>query len=777
MAGNQNAFKKAMNAGHSAAWDQDWQKAAGLYSSALDEFPDNPLALSSLGLAYFEMQNYENSLICYQHAARVAPKDPVPQEKMARIYERIGNLPEATQFCLKAAELHLSARDVDKAIDNWQRVLALNPEHLPTRQRLAAVYERLGRHEEAVNEYLSSASILQRAGNLTTAMRAVEYATRLMPESQDARFALHTLRSNQMLPKVSRPKNAGDFGKNIAQNAQAKEIPEASKAADPIEEARQKAMSQLAGLLFDQVDEPASEPASSKRGFNMLSRGKQDALGSGSSDRSRVVLHLGQAIESISHSDEAQAATELEKALDLGLRQPPAYFILGLLNRTRAPEKAQRCVQEAIRHTDFTLGASLLSGLIYLESGQFSQAAPAFIQALALADSAMVDPQFADELRQSYEPLAESLSNETDEAVLRGICNTISTQLVRPDWRQYLMMARKQLPPQADDLPPMPVSEMILESRGSQVVEAVATVRDLAQRGMVDTAMEEAFFAMQFAPTYLPIHIQVGELLLQESRVDEAVHKFTAVGELYNARGELGRAVRMFRRILQVSPMDLAVHERLIKLLESQDKVEEALEEYMELADIYYRLAELEKARQTYMTSLKLAQKSINNRTWGVEILLKVADIDLQRLNLRQAVRIYEQIRNIQPDDPAIRSQMVLLNIRLGQDAAALSEVDAFISLLESAGRRKEAIDFINDLLVEQGSNLDLRRRLADLYAHEGRTAEAVAQLDAVAEVYMDNGKMMEAINMMETIIALKPANVNDYRTALEELRRNSLRM
>jgi hypothetical protein len=30
--------------------------------------------------------------------------------------------------------------------------------------------------------------------------------------------------------------------------------------------------------------------------------------------------------------------------------------------------------------------------------------------------------------------------------------------------------------------------------------------------------------------------------------------------------------------------------------------------------------------------------------------------------------------------------------------------------------------------------------------------------------------------NMMETIIALKPANEDDYKKALEELRKNSLR-
>ena len=775
MAGNQDAFKKAMNAGHSAAWDQEWQKAAGFYSAALDEFPEHPLALSSLGLAYFEMQDFQNSLICYQHAAHMAPNDPIPQEKMARIYERMDKFNDAASASLKAAELHLNARDVEKAIDNWRRVLSLFPEHLLTRQRLATVYERTGKRTEAIGEYIAVASILQRSGDLTRSMKTVEYACKLMPESQDARFALHTLRSNQMLPKPSRPKSTTG-ALRMAASKSGKEAVEPVKQIDPVEESRQNAMVQLAGLLFDQSDEPASTEPAGRRGINMITKGKTGPLGTASADRSRVILHIGQAIDSISHNDEAQAAKELEKALDLGLKQPSAYYILALMTRAREPERALRYLQEAVQNPEYALGASLVSGQLYQLNSQPIQAATAYMQALAMADAEVVDPKFSDELRQSYEPMIDALGNEADGAILQNICTTISSQLMRQDWRAFLRMARGQLPPQQPDMPPMPVAEMILESRGSEVVEAVARVRELALRGLVDTAMEEAFFALQFAPTYLPIHVQIGELLLQDNHAEEAVRKFMTISELYSARGETNRAARMLKRILQISPMDLVVHERLINLLIGQNKVEESLEEYMELADIYYRLAELEKARQTYMTALKTAQQSKNSRTWGVEILLKVADIDMQRLNLRQAARIFEQIRVIQPDDPVIRSQLVLLNFRLGQDAVALSEVDSFNGLLESAGRRGQAIDFLHDLLVEQGGNLDLRRRLADLYAREGRTAEAVAQLDAVAEAYMDTGKTLEAINMMETIIALRPPNVNDYKTALEELRRSSLR-
>jgi len=82
MAGREETFQKAMSTGHSAAWDQHWDKAAAAYRKALEEFPDNPKALSSLGLALFELQRYDESLQIYQKAVLAAPNDPVPLEKV-----------------------------------------------------------------------------------------------------------------------------------------------------------------------------------------------------------------------------------------------------------------------------------------------------------------------------------------------------------------------------------------------------------------------------------------------------------------------------------------------------------------------------------------------------------------------------------------------------------------------------------------------------------------------------------------------------------------------
>ena len=89
MSGREEVFQQAMNEGHSAAWDQMWEKAATFYIQALDEVPNHPKVLTSLGLAMYEMQRYDESLQYYQRAASVSIEDPLPYEKVAQLSERI----------------------------------------------------------------------------------------------------------------------------------------------------------------------------------------------------------------------------------------------------------------------------------------------------------------------------------------------------------------------------------------------------------------------------------------------------------------------------------------------------------------------------------------------------------------------------------------------------------------------------------------------------------------------------------------------------------------
>jgi len=220
-----------------------------------------------------------------------------------------------------------------------------------------------------------------------------------------------------------------------------------------------------------------------------------------------------------------------------------------------------------------------------------------------------------------------------------------------------------------------------------------------------------------------------------------------------------------------MAPMDLTVRSRLIEILSAQNQIDDAIQQYNELADIYYHLTELDMARQTYAAALRLVQKSHNYRKWAIQILYKVADIDLQRLDLRQAMRIFEQIRTLEPEDVDARVNLITLNYRQGQDAAGLAEAEGFATLLENSGKRPKAIDFLGAIIAELPEHYELRKRLADAYVRDGQVIGAVEQLDIIADARLEEGNHDEAVAIMEMIINLNPPNVDDYRRALVQMR------
>jgi tetratricopeptide (TPR) repeat protein len=216
--------------------------------------------------------------------------------------------------------------------------------------------------------------------------------------------------------------------------------------------------------------------------------------------------------------------------------------------------------------------------------------------------------------------------------------------------------------------------------------------------------------------------------------------------------------------------MDLAARSRLIDQLTARGQVNEAINEYLDLADIYYRLAELDMARKTYTTALRLVQQAGADRSWNVHILQRMADIDMQRLDWKQALRVFEQIRTLRPEDKTVRKNLVELNLRMARSEQALAELENYLTYLESNRQEAEAIAFLEDLLIEHGDQPALRRALAGLYQQAGRTTDAITQLDTVGESLLGKGDKDGAIAAINQILMMNPPNADAYRKLLAQV-------
>ncbi len=93
---------------------------------------------------------------------------------MFLIYKEIGQPAEAVKAALYAAESHLKNEDIQKAIENWKRVVEIDIQNVKAHVRLAMVYQRLGKNKLAISEFIHSASLLQFTGNPKKAAEAIE---------------------------------------------------------------------------------------------------------------------------------------------------------------------------------------------------------------------------------------------------------------------------------------------------------------------------------------------------------------------------------------------------------------------------------------------------------------------------------------------------------------------------------------------------------------------------------------------------------------------------
>lgn len=765
-------FQTLMSQGHTAAWEQDWAMALELYRLALLQNPQDAMALASAGLACYQLEQYDEALKFYLRCSSLTPDDPMPFEKMGRIFEHTGSIIEAVKAFMQCGEKQLKARDAEHAIAAFKEAIRLDPNNQTVRMRLAMIYDKMGLKSECVAEYLFVAALMQFSGEAAKASQVVQYTLGLEPQNQAAQNALMLLKTGQQMNLPQSIKG----GTGPVRMAQVKQMENPSQTQellpkyDPLTEARLVALKELAGMLFEQSEAANTEEKVPMRRQIHLLRGTGD-LSSKDAERSRARTHLSRTIDLQTGGKDDEAAVELERAIDLGLNLSAAEYVLALLTYQTSPDKSLKHLQKAVRNPAYALASNLLIAVIQENAGQMKDSSTYALQALKLADTQSVSKDLESELTQLYEPILEAHERIKEEKDLANITRTIQAQLMRSDWREYLKVARSQLPRQPEGSPPIPLAEMLLETTNSQVIEALTFIKQLAAEGKLRTAMEEAFHALTHAPTYLPLHVQIGELLIMEGRIHEAVEKFNLVAYLYNVRGEINQAVRLLTRVAKLAPMDLSVRGMLIDLLISSNRMDEAVQQYMDIANVHYLLAELDLARDDYQKALTLSQKTVASRAWAVQILNKLADIELQSLDLKQAIKILEQLRSLEPLDATTRATLIDLYLRIGLPSGAMNELDGYLKILETAGHSDRSEHFLDNLLEDRPDNIDIQKRLVRYYQNQNRVTEIVEKLDALAEKCLRQENREGALATLQNLIALNPPNSNDYRRLYEELR------
>ncbi len=755
MPGNRQIYEQAMNMGHSAAWDREWDKAIAAYGRAVKEIPDDPAAHNSLGLALLQARRLEDALKVYTRAHQLAPDDPIPLERSADVLERLGRMKEAAQQYINVAELYLAQRDLIKAIANWERATQLTAGLVHIHQRLALAYEKTGHRRRAIREYLTLAFNFQRANRDDIAIQAVERALRLEPNNPQALNTLQAIRTHSPIsPDIIKVEvdEIGDFDEPVREAAFGLADEDLS---DLFGEEVAAGEANPRGPLGEAIDRALEAVAT-----QLFTTDELDEAG----------LHASQAI-SYQHEDLfAEAIGAYERAQAAGLRHPSVQLALGALKLELEQWDA------AIPHFDQAthdphLAAGALHGLSIAQVAinRPRAAARTLIQAMRIADMEQAkNEDAAAQIGTIYDRLTAS-AEEADEQQLKSLNTRFLELLSGPSWKERVARTRRQLEEAIMLQEPDSLVSIALYI-DDRVTEGLNLIDRYVREGLHSLALDQAHYMLESAPDYLPIHWRIGQILLDRNNIPAAMTKYNLVAETYRLRGDTERAMSILQEALKIAPMDTALHHSLITLLQESERWGDLLSQYIDLADAYYQLADMDAARATYLSAIQLGQRLGVPDEQIIQILHRLGEIEVNRLDLRQAMRTYDQIRRTDPNDERARRALVDLNYRLNDPISAVRELDGLLRLYAKGQKAGQIIRVLEELVTRYPNDMALRSRLAAVYHQTGNVPKAVEQLDALAELQLESGLHNDALVTIRRIIALNPEQAQGYQRLLRQL-------
>jgi tetratricopeptide (TPR) repeat protein len=765
MAKNRKVFEEAMREGAEAAWAKKWSEAITAYQSALTEFPNDPTALTSLGSAYYNAGQLEAALGPYQRASERTPDDPALFERIGQIQEKLGVSQEAAKAYLASAECYLSQpRSAHLALERWHDAVRAYPDSVPTHVKLLQYYQKQGQAREAVEECMTLARIYSVQGQNDYAVQVCQHALKLAPHDAQVLATLDRLRLGQPLvaePEAEMPQATSDGSTTVEEPLDTSlldfgatmEAESIEERGSPIEITRQKALTDLAEIFFE--DEVVVASGVTPR----LSKAEIDAL-------------IGQAIDFQTRGKADEAIQAYEKVAEAGTEKTAVHFNLGLLYQEKLRfDEAISQFERAVSHPEYTLGSHFALGECYRARGRIDEALEHFIEVLKIVDLATVQREQADDLIQLYERLADSYAAKGESEQALEFTNALVELLSEKGWEDKVTQARQRLDALAQEGPTLSLAEMLVVPGSERVLESVALSQEYAKHDMFYSALEECYYALDYAPIYLPIYRQMAQVLVAMGKIEDAVAKFVVIADAYQMRGNARPSMSTYEQALKLAPMDTTVRSKLIELFVSHGEIDKALEHYLILADSYYHLAQMDRARETYQEALKLAPRGTREKQWEVRILHKIGDIDMQRVDWKHAIESYERIREIAPGDERARLVLMDLYYRFNQPEVAIAELDGLLQVHRESGKTQRIFAILEDAVSERPDDIPLLTRLAQAHLDAGNIDQALVHLDKLGDLQAEAGRLEDARATIRVIIALNPPNVADYQQLLDHLK------
>jgi pilus assembly protein FimV len=270
--------------------------------------------------------------------------------------------------------------------------------------------------------------------------------------------------------------------------------------------------------------------------------------------------------------------------------------------------------------------------------------------------------------------------------------------------------------------------------------KVLSAAEKYVQQGKMQNAIAEYEKVLKADPKDLTVTNTVGDLYSRLGEVDKATESFKIVGDAYATQGFTVKAIAMYKKISKLKP---------------------SLESVLKLAELYTQQGLFNDARSQY---------------------LQVAEEFLKSGELENAVRIFQKILEMDPENTTMRVRLAEVYVRLGKKNDAWQIFSAAAETLRAKGNLSGAEEVLQRMLtLDPGNGYALLMQGRNLL--EAGDAEAaiealqkVSDLDSNPEglrdllkAYLKTGRLSDAGTLASKLLTVHNdlASISTFADAL----------
>ncbi len=256
--------------------------------------------------------------------------------------------------------------------------------------------------------------------------------------------------------------------------------------------------------------------------------------------------------------------------------------------------------------------------------------------------------------------------------------------------------------------------------------KVLSAAEKFVQQGKLQNAIAEYEKVLQHDAKDLTVNNTIGDLYARLGDSAKAIECFKTVGDAYAAQGFTVKGIAMYKKITKLQP---------------------SMDSSLKLAELYTQQGLFNDARAQY---------------------LQVAEDFMKRGDLEQAVRLFQKVLEMDPENVPMRVKLAEVYVRLGKKKEAWEIFSAAAESLRSRGSLAAAEDVLKRMLTLDPGNgyVLLLRGKAALEADDPKNAiaylEKTSDLDSHPEglrdllkAYLQTGNLTKAAPIAEKLLTV----------------------